>query len=216
MPDRNGDGVADDTKVFADRLSKPHGWPSIRAISMSRPRRRSALPLHAWATAGAGEGEKIADLPFGDEPGAGQGREPRHPLDHLRPGQQDVYQHGLGLRRCARKATRGARLSCSSTTTARAGESTRAGCATRSAWTSTRARACCGPRSTSATVAATIFPPDLLTPIRSNGDYGWPYCLGIPLAARPAVRQARRLLQGEGERSRGPAGAHGPAWHPLL
>src|SRR5207248_3688339 len=29
------------------------------------------------------------------------------------------------------------------------------------------------------------FPPDLLTPIRSNADYGWPYCLGIPLQPDP-------------------------------
>jgi glucose/arabinose dehydrogenase len=29
------------------------------------------------------------------------------------------------------------------------------------------------------------FPPELFTPIHENGDYGWPYCLGIPLVPDP-------------------------------
>jgi glucose/arabinose dehydrogenase len=28
-------------------------------------------------------------------------------------------------------------------------------------------------------------PPDLLSPIRSGADYGWPYCMGIPLQPDP-------------------------------
>ncbi len=29
------------------------------------------------------------------------------------------------------------------------------------------------------------FPPDLLTPIRDGGNYGWPYCAGVPLKPDP-------------------------------
>jgi glucose/arabinose dehydrogenase len=33
------------------------------------------------------------------------------------------------------------------------------------------------------------FPPDLLTAIRDGGNYGWPYCAGLPLKPDPEYGQ---------------------------
>ena len=38
LPDRNGDGIADDVKVFAEGLASPTAWPSTQSTSTWRPR----------------------------------------------------------------------------------------------------------------------------------------------------------------------------------
>ena len=191
MPDRDGDGVADESHIFADKLEKPHGlafhkgllYVATESAVLTFPYRNGQLE--------AGEaGRKIADLPFGPAhdlvngvnhdtrsiafgPGAG-GRVDRmyvsvgSDCDLCADGDQrraKIYvfnDDGSGGRVYASGLRNAVGLDVDPHT--------------GFLWAAVNER----------NQKGNDTPPDLLTPVHDGGDYGWPYCMGIPLVPDPA------------------------------
>jgi glucose/arabinose dehydrogenase len=185
MPDRDADGIADETITFAANLAKPHGlafhdgylYVACEAAVWRFPYAPGQLQAN-------GDRQKIADVPYG--PSQGLVQDVNHDTRSITfgPNNKMYVSVGSDCDLCAdgnpdratifefnddgtngRIYASGLRNAVGIDTDPRTGL----------LWASVNERNGSG----------SDIPPDLLTPIRSGGDYGWPYCLGIPLQPDP-------------------------------
>ncbi|HKP54809.1 MAG TPA: PQQ-dependent sugar dehydrogenase [Chloroflexia bacterium] len=180
MPDHDGDGVADETKVFAVGLAKPHGLAFHNGyLYVACEAAVFRFPYTSGQLEAKGEGQKIADLPFGTSQGLV--KDVNHDTRSIAFGRDnkmyisagsdcDVCEEGDPRRASIMQFNHdgtGGRIYASGLRNAvgldvdpRTGH----------LWASVNER----------NIRGSEFPPDLLTPIHNGGDYGWPYCLGVP------------------------------------
>ncbi|HMA32924.1 MAG TPA: PQQ-dependent sugar dehydrogenase, partial [Chloroflexia bacterium] len=197
MPDRNGDGVTDDVKIFTDVLTKPHGLAfHNNYLYVATEIAVFRFPYAAGQLAAGGPGQKIADLPFGTSQGLV--KDVNHDTRSLVFGPDnkmyvsmgsdcDVCEEGDPRRAsimqfnddgsAGRVYASGLRNAVGIDFDPRTGQ----------LWASVNERNGRG----------NDFPPDYLTPIRDGGNYGWPYCLGIPLQPDPQFGRPASVCQAE-------------------
>jgi glucose/arabinose dehydrogenase len=195
LPDRDGDGVADDSLVFAEAITKPHGlafhngylYVATEAVVLRFPYANGQLKS-------AGQGEKIADLPSGTSQGLV--KDVNHDTRSITFGPDNKMYVSMGSDCDAcqegdpRRATimqfnddgTGGRIFA-------AGLRNAVGIdidpRTGRLWASVNER----------NTRGNDLPPDYLTPIRDKGDYGWPYCMGIPQQPDPAFGKSADFCQ---------------------
>jgi glucose/arabinose dehydrogenase len=180
MPDRNGDGAADEAKVFAKGLSKPHGLAFHNGyLYVACEAAVFRFPYTTGQLEAKGASQKIADLPSGTSQGLV--KDVNHDTRSIAfaPDNKMYISIGSDCDLCEEGDPRrasimqfsddgsGGRIYASGLRNAvgldvdpRTGR----------LWASVNER----------NTRGSEVPPDLLTPIRNGGDYGWPYCLGIP------------------------------------
>ncbi|MDQ2808482.1 MAG: PQQ-dependent sugar dehydrogenase [Chloroflexota bacterium] len=185
MPDRDGDGVSDGSTVFAGDVDKPHGLAFHQGyLYVAAEKAVYRYPYTSGQTAAAGPGEKIADLPFGTSTGLVDGN--NHDTRSITFGPDGTMFISVGSdcdlcsegdpRRAAilafhddgsagRVYAGGLRNAVGLDIDPRSGL----------LWAAVNER----------NKAGNDFPPDLFTPIRDGGNYGWPDCQGIPLQPDP-------------------------------
>ncbi|HYO50230.1 MAG TPA: PQQ-dependent sugar dehydrogenase [Chloroflexia bacterium] len=192
MPDRDGDGVADETRVFAEGLSKPHGLAFYKGYLFvaceAEVLRFSYAPGQLEAQ---GEVQKVADLPSGTSQGLV--KDVNHDTRSIvfGPGDKMYVSIGSDCDLCEEGDPR--RASIMEFNSVNGGRIYASGLRnavgldvdprTGMLWASVNERNGRG----------NDIPPDLLTPIRSGGDYGWPYCLGVPLKPDPQFNKSADL-----------------------
>ncbi len=187
MPDRNKDGVADETHIFAEGLPKPHGlafYGEYLYVACE------AEVLRFRYSPGQLEEDqprqKVVDLPHGLGQGLveGVGHDTRSivfrqdkmfvsvgsscDLCEDDPGRATIMQFnpdGSGGRIYARGLRNAVGLDVDPRTNL--------------LWASVNERNTLGPDA----------PPDLLTTVRGGADYGWPYCVGIPPQPDPSFNK---------------------------
>ncbi len=186
LPDRNGDGIADDVKVFADGLSKPHGLAFHGAYLYVAT--EAAVLRYAYTPgqlAASGPPQQVAELPSGTSQGLV--KDVNHDTRSITfdsAGQMYVSA-GSDCDACIEGDPRRAAIMRFD---ANGGNGVVFAQGLRNAvgldvnprtgflWASVNERNGQG----------NDFPPDLLTPILAGGNYGWPACSGIPLQPDPA------------------------------
>jgi glucose/arabinose dehydrogenase len=185
LPDRNGDGVADGRELFTGSVEKPHGLAFHNGyLYVAAEKAVYRFPYSPGQLHATGPGQKIADLPFGV--GVGLAGDNNHDTRSITfgadgkmyvsvgsdcdlceetvPGRATIMQFnddGSG----GRVYAKGLRNAVGIDVDPRTGM----------LWASVNER----------NKEGNDFPPELFTPIHENGDYGWPYCLGIPLVPDP-------------------------------
>lgn len=193
MPDRDGDGVADETKVFAEGLSKPHGLAFHKGyLYVACEAEVLRFPFAPGQLEAQGDGQKVADLPSGTSQGLV--KDVNHDTRSIAFGPGDKMHVSIGsdCDLCEEGDPRrasimqfnddgsGGRIYASGLRNAVGLDvDPRTGLL----WASVNERNGRG----------NDIPPDLLTPIRNGGDYGWPYCLGVPLKPDPQFNKAAEL-----------------------
>ena len=185
LPDRDNDGVSDSSTIFAENIEKPHGL-AFHGNFLYVATEKAVLRFpYAWGQLQAqGTGQKIADLPSGPSRDLVTGI--NHDTRSLTFGLDGKIYVSVGsdCDLCeGEDPKRAAILQLNEDGT---GLSVFAG-GLRNAvgidfdprtgrlWASVNERNSKG----------NDTPPDLLTPIGAGGDYGWPYCSGIPLQPDP-------------------------------
>ncbi len=185
LPDRNGDHVADETVVWAAGIEKPHGLAFHKGfLYVATEAAVWRFPYADGQVQAQGPGQPIAELPSGA--GRGLVNDVNHDTRSIVFGPDDKMYVSAGSdcdlceesdpRRAAimqfnddgsggRVFARGLRNAVGIDIDPRTGR----------LWASVNER----------NQRGNDGPPDLLTPIRDGGDYGWPYCMGIPLAPDP-------------------------------
>ncbi len=196
MPDRDGDGVADESHLFVSGLQKPHGLAFHNgALYVATEAAVITFSYEEGQLEAKDSGKKIADLPFG----------PSHDLvDGVNHDTRSIafgpalgsagYDSRLGsvmyvsigsdCDLCDDGDQRRARImqfndDGSNGRVYATGIRNAVGLdvdpRTGFLWASINER----------NKRGNDLPPDLLTPIHDGGDYGWPYCMGIPLQPDP-------------------------------
>ncbi len=185
LPDRNGDHVADESAVFVEGMAKPHGLAFHKGyLYVATEAAVWRFPYTDGQLQAQGPGQAIAELPAGTSQGLVQ--DVNHDTRSIVFGPDDKMYVSMGSdcdaceegdpRRASimqfnddgsggRVYARGLRNAVGIDIDPRTGR----------LWASVNERNGSGNET----------PPDLLTPIRDGGDYGWPYCLGIPLVPDP-------------------------------
>ncbi len=185
LPDRNSDGVADGRELFTDSVEKPHGLAFHKGyLYVAAEKAVFRFPYSPGQLHANGPGQKIADLPFGVSQGlAGDNNHDTRSItfgpddkmyisvgsdcdlcEETDPGRATIMQFnddGSG----GHVYAKGLRNAVGIEVDPRTGI----------LWASGNER----------NKEGNDFPPELFTPIHENGDYGWPYCLGIPLVPDP-------------------------------
>ncbi|MGA7729740.1 MAG: PQQ-dependent sugar dehydrogenase [Chloroflexia bacterium] len=185
MPDRDGDGVADETITFAEGLGKPHGLAFHDGyLYVACEAEVLRFPYTSGQVRANGEGHKIAEVPSGTSQGLV--KDVNHDTRSIAFGPDNKMYISIGSdcdlceegdpRRASimqfnddgtggRVFAGGLRNAVGIDTDPRTGL----------LWASVNERNGSG----------SDIPPDLLTPVRGGGDYGWPYCMGVPLLPDP-------------------------------
>ncbi|MDQ5822693.1 MAG: PQQ-dependent sugar dehydrogenase [Chloroflexota bacterium] len=196
MPDRNADGVADETKVFASDLHKPHGLAFRNGfLYVACEGEVLRFPYSPGQLEARGEGQRVAELPIGMSQGLV--KDVNHDTRSITFGADGKMYISIGSdcdvceQGDPRRATimqfnedgsqgqvyaRGLRNAVGIDVDPRTGR----------LWASVNER----------NQRGSEFPPDLLTPIRAGGDYGWPYCLGVPLQPDPQFNKPAEFCHG--------------------
>jgi glucose/arabinose dehydrogenase len=189
MPDRDGDGVADESHLFASGLQKPHGLAFHKArLYVATETAVLTSPSKDGQLEATGAGQKIADLPFGPSHDLVDGV--NHDTRSIAFGLDDKMYISVGsdCDLCDDGDPRRAKI-MQLNDDGSGGHERSGGYASgiRNAvgldvdprtgypWASINER----------NKEGNDLPPDLLTPIHGGGDYGWPYCMGIPLQPDP-------------------------------
>lgn len=195
MPDRNADGIADETRVFAGDLHKPHGIAFRNGfLYVACEGEVLRFPYSSGQLDARGEGERIAELPSGMSQGLV--KDVNHDTRSIAFGLDgkmyvsigsdcDVCEQGDPRRAAIMQFNedgsqgqvyaRGLRNAVGIDVDPRTGR----------LWASVNER----------NQRGSDFPPDLLTPVRAGGDYGWPYCLGVPLQPDPQFKKPPEYCQ---------------------
>lgn len=185
MPDRDGNGVADKTLTFADDLPKPHGLAFHNGfLYVACEGRVVRFHYTAGQQTTTEDPQKLADLPSG--PGVGLAGDVNHDTRSITFGADNKMYVSIGSDCDLCEETEPRRASIMQFNDDGANGKVFAS-GLRNAvgldidpktgllWASVNERNGKGSE----------IPPDFLTPIRSGGNYGWPYCYNIPLQPDP-------------------------------
>lgn len=185
MPDRNTNGVADKTLTFAEDLPKPHGLAfhgSYLYVACEAAVYR--IPYAPGQLSTNEEPQKLAELPSG--PGVGLAGDVNHDTRSITFGLDNKMYVSIGSDCDLCEETEPRRASImqfnddgTNGHVFASGLRNAVGLDidphTGLLWASVNERNGKG----------SDIPPDLLTSIRSGGDYGWPYCYNTPLQPDP-------------------------------
>jgi len=185
LPDRNGDGVADEARVFASGLPKPHGLTFHGGyLYVAQEASVIRIPYVSGDLTARAPAETIVPL-LPNGPGSGLVGDVNHDTRSIAFGQDGKMYISVGsscdvcIESEERRATvlqfntdgSGGRIFASGLRNA---VGLRLDPRTGLLWATGNERNGLGDNE----------PPDLFVPLRAGVNYGWPYCVGVP--PRPA------------------------------
>ena len=185
MPDRDGNGVADDTYTFIEGISKPHGLAFHKGLLyVATEQAVFTFAYKEGQLQATGPALKITDLPYGPSHDLVDGVNHDTRSIAFGPDNKMYVSVGSDCDLCDDGDPRRAKIyrfndDGSGGQVYASGIRNAVGLdvdpRTGFLWASINER----------NKKGSDQPPDLISPIRSGGDYGWPYCMGIPLQPDP-------------------------------
>jgi glucose/arabinose dehydrogenase len=192
LPDRNGDGTADEARVFASGLGKPHGLAFFNGyLYVAQEASVIRFPYVAGDLAARGPAETVVPfLPNG--PGSGLVGDVNHDTRSIAFGPDGKMYVSVGsscdlcIESEERRATvlqfnadgSDGRIFASGLRNA---VGVRVDPRTGILWATGNERNGLGDND----------PPDFFVPLRAGVNYGWPYCVGVPPRPDPTVGAGR-------------------------
>jgi glucose/arabinose dehydrogenase len=184
MPDRDNNGIADSSDIFAEDLNKPHGLAFHKGhLYVATEDAMLRFPYSDGRLRAEGPPQKVVDLPAG--PGSGLAKDVNHDTRSVVFAFDKMYvSAGSSCDLCEEPDPRRAAIlrfndDGSNEQVFASGLRNAVGLdvdpRTGFLWASVNER----------NEKGDDIPPDLLTTILDRADYGWPYCSGVPLRPDP-------------------------------